>query len=139
MSAVALAYHFIHAKFHVLFAASPEIWNYPFLFRFAYLILATELSFEHYYFGWSFAEGACVLTGLAYNGRDDKGNVLWNRVDMVDLWALSKRTLICHHLLFTHSISFLRNGAKWRRRGEGLECFGSALVALHCLHAAMRS
>ena len=116
MSAVALVYHFVHAKFNVLFAASPEIWNYPFYFRFAYLILATELSFEHYYFGWSFAEGACVLTGLAYNGRNAEGNVVWNRVDMVDLWALSKEAtfyvaISFHSTIESLSLGTAQNGA----------------------------
>jgi hypothetical protein len=37
------------------------------------VIVATELSFEHYYFGWSNAEGACTVAGLAYNGRDKTG------------------------------------------------------------------
>ena len=85
VTAWALAYHFIHAKYNVLYATRPEFWVHPFFFRLLYVIVTTELSFEHYYFGWASGEGACTVAGIAYNGRDAQGNVLWDRVDMVQL------------------------------------------------------
>ncbi|KAK9470887.1 MBOAT, membrane-bound O-acyltransferase family-domain-containing protein [Dipodascopsis tothii] len=37
-----------------------------------------------YYGAWSLAEGACILSGLGYNGRDDKGRARWDRVRNID-------------------------------------------------------
>ncbi len=72
-----------------MYATTPGFLNHSFGYRLAYLVLATELSFEHYYFGWSNAEGACTVAGLSYNGRDSAtGKVLWDRVDMVWLWTM---------------------------------------------------
>ncbi len=88
VAGVALSYHFIHAKYNVLYSTTPAFWNHSFLYRVLYVVLTTELSFEHYYFGWSNAEGACAVAGLAYNGRDAEGKVRWDRVDMVWLWTM---------------------------------------------------
>jgi lysophospholipid acyltransferase len=88
MALVALSYHFLHAKYNVLYATTPQFLNHSFFYRVFYVVLTTELSFEHYYFGWSNAEGACAVAGLAYNGRDEKGNVKWDRVDMVWIWTM---------------------------------------------------
>ncbi|OQD78510.1 hypothetical protein PENDEC_c001G02941 [Penicillium decumbens] len=42
-----------------------------------------------YYGVWSLTEGACILSGLGYNGFDGKsGKVFWNRLENVDPWAL---------------------------------------------------
>jgi lysophospholipid acyltransferase len=30
-----------------------------------------------YYFGWSLAEGACILAGIGYNGVDKNGTKKW--------------------------------------------------------------
>jgi len=39
-----------------------------------------------YYFGWKIAEGACIMSGLGYNGVDkESGKHLWNRVEAVDV------------------------------------------------------
>lgn len=82
MTGYGLLCHFLHAKFPVLYSSTPAFWQHPFWYRMAYVIVTTELSFEHYYFGWSNAEAACVIAGLAYNGRDKQGVVQWNRVGM---------------------------------------------------------
>jgi hypothetical protein len=75
-------------RFNVLYATKPEFLEHGFAYRLAYVVVATELSFEHYYFGWSNAEGACAVAGLAYSGRDARGSVVWDRVDMVWLWTM---------------------------------------------------
>ncbi|KAJ5658015.1 uncharacterized protein N7484_001664 [Penicillium longicatenatum] len=42
-----------------------------------------------YYGVWSLTEGACILSGLGYNGFDPKsGKVFWNRLENVDPWGL---------------------------------------------------
>ena len=42
-----------------------------------------------YYGVWSLAEGACILTGLGYNGVDPAtGKVSWNRLQNIDPWQV---------------------------------------------------
>lgn len=42
-----------------------------------------------YYGVWSLAEGACILSGMGYNGFDGKtGKVFWNRLENIDAWKL---------------------------------------------------
>lgn len=42
-----------------------------------------------YYGVWSLTEGACILSGMGYNGFDPKsGKVFWNRLENVDPWGL---------------------------------------------------
>ncbi|KAJ5204010.1 uncharacterized protein N7498_004889 [Penicillium cinerascens] len=42
-----------------------------------------------YYGVWSLTEGACILSGMGYNGFDGKsGKVFWNRLENVDPWSL---------------------------------------------------
>ncbi|KAJ0414535.1 MBOAT, membrane-bound O-acyltransferase family-domain-containing protein [Aspergillus carlsbadensis] len=42
-----------------------------------------------YYGVWSLAEGACILSGIGYNGFDPKtGKVFWNRLENIDPWKL---------------------------------------------------
>ncbi|KAE8377880.1 MBOAT, membrane-bound O-acyltransferase family-domain-containing protein [Aspergillus bertholletiae] len=42
-----------------------------------------------YYGVWYLTEGACILSGMGYNGFDPKsGKVFWNRLENVDPWSL---------------------------------------------------
>ncbi|RAK94876.1 lysophospholipid acyltransferase [Aspergillus ibericus CBS 121593] len=42
-----------------------------------------------YYGVWSLTEGACILSGMGYNGFDPKsGKVFWNRLENIDAWKL---------------------------------------------------
>jgi lysophospholipid acyltransferase len=42
-----------------------------------------------YYGVWSLTEGACILSGMGYNGFDAKsGKVFWNRLENVDPYSL---------------------------------------------------
>ncbi|KAG0641688.1 MBOAT, membrane-bound O-acyltransferase family-domain-containing protein [Tuber brumale] len=41
-----------------------------------------------YYGVWSLTEGACILSGLGYNGLDENGGPRWDRLTNVDPWAL---------------------------------------------------
>ncbi|OKL56767.1 hypothetical protein UA08_07921 [Talaromyces atroroseus] len=42
-----------------------------------------------YYGSWSLTEGACILSGLGYNGFDPKtGKVFWDRLENVNPWGL---------------------------------------------------
>eukprot|EP00741_Cyanophora_paradoxa_P001233 tig00000471_g1190.t1 len=62
------------------FIASMPLIALPF-----YMWLAAFLNRCKYYFGWALAEGACVLSGLAYNGRDERGSAKWDRVSNMSI------------------------------------------------------
>lgn len=41
-----------------------------------------------YYGAWSLTEGACILSGLGYNGLDDQKRPRWDRLTNVEPWSL---------------------------------------------------
>lgn len=60
----------------------------PFLARVVYLYLLGFSYRVKYYGAWSISEGACILSGLGYNGVDpNTGNVRWDRVCNIDPWS----------------------------------------------------
>ncbi|WWD17220.1 hypothetical protein CI109_101658 [Kwoniella shandongensis] len=54
--------------------------------KFGFVQLAGLIARTKYYAVWSLSEGACILTGLGFNGYDQKtGRTLWNRVRNVNI------------------------------------------------------
>jgi lysophospholipid acyltransferase len=41
-----------------------------------------------YYGVWSLTEGACILSGMGYNGLDSKGQPRWDRLNNVNPWGI---------------------------------------------------
>ncbi len=41
-----------------------------------------------YYCAWQLADASIRACGAAYNGKDEKGNTLWNRIESLDLLKL---------------------------------------------------
>lgn len=69
------------------YAQSPAFRQHPLVYRLLYL---TVLGFTYrlkYYGAWLISEGACILSGLGFNGKTKDGRYLWNRVQNVDPWA----------------------------------------------------
>lgn len=50
------------------------------LYKLGYVWLSTRLRIYVYAGMWMLTEGHCVLSGLGFNGVDESGNPLWNRV-----------------------------------------------------------
>ncbi|CAG8645127.1 6432_t:CDS:10 [Cetraspora pellucida] len=46
--------------------------------------LSEEYKNLSYYVIWLIAEGACILSGIGFNGYDENGNAKWNRVTNID-------------------------------------------------------
>lgn len=64
---------------------SPEFSSRSFLGRVVALYMVGLTARLKYYGVWTLTEGACILTGLGYNGVDLKtGNVSWNRLQNID-------------------------------------------------------
>ncbi|EPE07275.1 mboat family protein [Ophiostoma piceae UAMH 11346] len=59
-------------------------------FRRVWLLYAVGLTTRMKYYGvWSLTEGACILTGLGFNGVDPAtGRISWNRVANIDPWGV---------------------------------------------------
>ncbi|PYI23278.1 MBOAT-domain-containing protein [Aspergillus japonicus CBS 114.51] len=63
--------------------------NYSFLRRVFIMHMVGFAARCKYYGVWSLTEGACILSGMGYNGFDPKsGTVFWNRLENVDPWSL---------------------------------------------------
>ncbi|XP_006815105.1 lysophospholipid acyltransferase 5-like [Saccoglossus kowalevskii] len=52
------------------------------------LVLAawSNMTLFKYMLIWCFAEGTCILSGLAYNGRDKDGNALWDACENIKMF-----------------------------------------------------
>jgi lysophospholipid acyltransferase len=60
-----------------------------FLQRIWYIHMASMVTRFKFYGVWALTEGACILTGLGYNGVDPvTGKVSWNRLQNVDPWSV---------------------------------------------------
>ncbi|CAG8601371.1 12798_t:CDS:10 [Ambispora leptoticha] len=83
-----IALNMLMAKdFTIEWTLSEEFKKRSFLYRFYYIQIAAFCARFKYYVVWLIAEGACILSGLGFNGYDDKGNVKWNRVTNIDVIA----------------------------------------------------
>ena len=62
--------------------------NYRFLRRVFHLQMLGFTTRLKYYGVWSLAEGACILSGMGYNGLDASGNPRWDRLNNVSPWSI---------------------------------------------------
>ncbi|OJJ04636.1 hypothetical protein ASPVEDRAFT_54768 [Aspergillus versicolor CBS 583.65] len=67
----------------------PSFMDFSFIRRVWSLYALGFTARTKYYGVWSLAEGACILSGMGYNGFDGKtGKVFWNRLENIDAWKL---------------------------------------------------
>jgi len=77
---IALICQFIFTKFnHWNFdwCLTSEYQSLPFVLRAGYLWVAGVKTRMKYYTAWKMAEGACILSGLGWNGYDENSNPQW--------------------------------------------------------------
>lgn len=68
---------------------SDEWPTWSLLTRFGFVQFCGFVARTKYYAVWSLSEGACILTGLGFNGYDPKtGRTLWNRVRNINILAI---------------------------------------------------
>lgn len=77
----------ISSYFSLTFAQSPEFRHEYFSYRIFYLSVLGFTYRLKYYGAWSISEGACILSGLGFNGKTKDGRYKWNRVQNVDPYA----------------------------------------------------
>lgn len=69
------------------YTQSPSFTSESFLYRILYLTLLGFTYRLKYYGAWLISEGACVLSGLGFNGKTKDGRYKWNRLQNVDPFA----------------------------------------------------
>jgi lysophospholipid acyltransferase len=71
------------------FLTGNEYMNYSFLYRVWILHMLNLTQRLKYYGVWALTEGACILSGLGFNGVDPAtGKVSWNRLQNVNPWGV---------------------------------------------------
>ena len=115
------------------YCGTEEFLTNPLWYRIGYLLLAVEVGFTKYYFAWFNGEAAAILIGAAYHGRDKKGNVLWNRLAMLDLIPFR----LAHNRFMIHSNWNICSG-EWLKyctvllvspvKGECANCHGQTFT-----------
>jgi lysophospholipid acyltransferase len=84
-----LAFIKLNSYFNAEFVLSDEFLQYSFLRRIFVVHMLGFTARTKYYGVWALTEGACILSGMGYNGFDPKtGKVFWDRLENVDPWAM---------------------------------------------------
>uniref|UniRef100_F7CCY5 Lysophospholipid acyltransferase 5 n=1 Tax=Monodelphis domestica TaxID=13616 RepID=F7CCY5_MONDO len=60
--------------------------NQPFWFRCLYMLVWGKFVLYKYVTCWLVTEGVCILTGLGFNGRDERGHPQWNACANMKVW-----------------------------------------------------
>ncbi|WOO80133.1 Lysophospholipid acyltransferase [Vanrija pseudolonga] len=67
----------------------PTWYTWTLSTRFGFVQFAGFVARTKYYAVWSLSEGACILTGIGFNGYDPKtGRTLWNRVRNINILSI---------------------------------------------------
>ncbi|XP_048881775.1 lysophospholipid acyltransferase 5 [Brienomyrus brachyistius] len=83
----------------------------PFWFRCVYMLFWAKITLYKYVSCWVIAEGVCILSGLGYNGKDEKGVHQWDACANMRVWHYETTPL------FTGTIaSFNINTNAWVAR-----------------------
>lgn len=77
---------------------SEEYGNLGFVKKCIILGLWGRYSLYKYISCWLLTEGACILFGLTYNGKDEKGEDLWNGCENVKLSLFESTTEFNHYI-----------------------------------------
>ncbi|WWC89239.1 uncharacterized protein L201_004158 [Kwoniella dendrophila CBS 6074] len=90
---IGLVFLGIYASYGTKFAYSRILtvdwYKWSLLQRLGFVQLAGFLARTKYYAVWSLSEGACILTGIGFNGYDPKtGRTLWNRVRNINIISI---------------------------------------------------
>ncbi|CAG8478236.1 12032_t:CDS:2 [Acaulospora morrowiae] len=67
-----------------------EYKSISFLKRLWFIQMVALCARFKYYIVWMLAEGACILSGLGFNGYDERGRAKWDRVSNIDVVAYEK-------------------------------------------------
>ncbi|XP_052002288.1 lysophospholipid acyltransferase 5-like isoform X3 [Xyrauchen texanus] len=97
-----------------------------FWFKSLYILLWVKINLYKYISCWLITEGVCILSGLGYNGKNEKGEHQWDACANVRVWLFETTPL------FTGTInSFNRNTNAWVARHvfKRLKFLGNKLLS----------
>uniref|UniRef100_F1L2G8 Lysophospholipid acyltransferase 5 n=1 Tax=Ascaris suum TaxID=6253 RepID=F1L2G8_ASCSU len=57
-----------------------EFFALPFVWKLIWIVIWFRLIMSRYVFCWLYTEGAAILSGIAYNGKDENGSDRWDGV-----------------------------------------------------------
>ncbi|XP_063150739.1 lysophospholipid acyltransferase 5 [Candoia aspera] len=68
------------------YLTSDDFLEQPFWFRCFYILIWGKILLYKYVTCWLVTEGVCILTGLGYNGMDEKGMPKWDACANMKIW-----------------------------------------------------
>jgi len=84
-----LVYLQLGGMYYPGFLLQDKYWNYSFLRRVWYIYALAFTSRTKYYGVWTLTEGACIQSGLGYNGIDPQTKkARWDRLNNVNPWGI---------------------------------------------------
>ncbi|CAG8555964.1 1049_t:CDS:2 [Ambispora leptoticha] len=93
LGAIYLGAHQIAAGFFPInYLITEEYSARPFWEKLAFMWFATKFSFTKYLGVWTLAEGACVLSGISFNGYNEKGQAEWDGLSNVSIYRFEFAT-----------------------------------------------
>jgi len=69
----------------VKFMLTKEWDDMDFVHRYGYMWLSTGLTRTPYYFAWACSEAACIMSGIAYSGKNDDGEAQFDNAEAVHI------------------------------------------------------
>ncbi|KAI3656526.1 hypothetical protein MP638_001258 [Amoeboaphelidium occidentale] len=78
--------------FPTAYCISAEYLNQPFWWKVAYMTVSGRFALTKYLGVWCVGEGACILSGLSFNGFSDQKKALWNGLSNVDPYIYETMT-----------------------------------------------
>ncbi|EPY50263.1 membrane bound O-acyltransferase [Schizosaccharomyces cryophilus OY26] len=79
-----LGFLFGTSLFPLSFLLSPQFASFSLLKKYGYVILTAFIARMKYYGAWELSDGACILSGIGYNGVDELKRPRWDRVKNID-------------------------------------------------------
>ncbi|XP_077201863.1 lysophospholipid acyltransferase 5 [Paroedura picta] len=93
------------------YLVSDDYEEQPFWYRCLYILIWGKVILYKYVTCWLVTEGVCILTGLGYNGKDEKGHSKWDACANMKIWLFETTPF------FTGTISsFNTNTNAWVAR-----------------------
>ncbi|KAF6038952.1 LPCAT3 [Bugula neritina] len=103
-----IGYPVIGSHLPVSYFYTQQYTEDPLVYRLGYMLLWGQIVLARYVGVWLVAEGSCVISGIAFNGVDNSGNVKWNACANIKLSTYLTATSLQHFV-----DSFNINTNKW--------------------------
>uniref|UniRef100_A0A8D0E114 Lysophospholipid acyltransferase 5 n=1 Tax=Salvator merianae TaxID=96440 RepID=A0A8D0E114_SALMN len=68
------------------YLVSDAYMEQPFWFRCVYILIWGKIMLYKYVTCWLVTEGVCIITGLAFNGKDEQGRPKWDACANMKVW-----------------------------------------------------